>query len=144
MIMMSALILNQHTELDFHSASSLVDMPFDYRTHYSDTMPTRLHSFSLVLRAQRRSNKYQFIVFGLTRLVLEPTIDRTRFEHVNHYNTNTVVFHICIIPFVSSCISFKDLLESIQCFKKLTSFMFIARAPNKYFQLSILEQYISL
>ena len=29
MIMMSALILNQRTELDFHSASSLVDTPLD-------------------------------------------------------------------------------------------------------------------
>ena len=30
------------------------------RTHYPDSEPTSLCSFSLMLRAQRRSNKYQF------------------------------------------------------------------------------------
>ena len=31
-----------------------------------------------------------FIVFGLTRSGLEPTIYHTRGEHVNHYTTHTV------------------------------------------------------
>ena len=31
-----------------------------------------------------------FKIFGLTRLGLEPTIYRTRGEHVNHYNTDAV------------------------------------------------------
>jgi hypothetical protein len=31
-----------------------------------------------------------FIVFGLTRPVLEPTIYRTRGEHANHYTTDAV------------------------------------------------------
>ena len=32
-----------------------------------------------------------FIVFGLTRPGLEPTIYRSRGEHTNHYNTDAVV-----------------------------------------------------
>ena len=38
------------------------------RTHYSDSEPTSLCSFSLMLRYQRRSNKYQiyFILFDKT------------------------------------------------------------------------------
>ena len=32
------------------------------RTHYSDSEPTSLCSFSLMLRSQRRSNKYQFYI----------------------------------------------------------------------------------
>ena len=31
-----------------------------------------------------------FIVFGLTRLGIEPTIYRTRSEHANHYTTDAV------------------------------------------------------
>ena len=31
-----------------------------------------------------------FIVFGLTRLGLEPTIYRTRGEHANHYATDMI------------------------------------------------------
>ena len=33
-----------------------------------------------------------FIVFGLTRPGLEPTIYRTRGEHANHYATDAVIF----------------------------------------------------
>ena len=35
-----------------------------------------------------RSNKYQFLVFGLTWLGLEPTIYHTWGEHANHYATD--------------------------------------------------------
>ena len=42
------------------------------RTHYSDSPPTSLCSFSLMLRAQRRSNKYQFY-----SLWFDPTGTRT-------------------------------------------------------------------
>ena len=35
-----------------------------------------------------------FVVFGLTRPGLEPTIYRTRGEHVNHYATDVVIFLI--------------------------------------------------
>jgi hypothetical protein len=31
-----------------------------------------------------------FIVFGLTRQVLEPMIYRTRGEHANHYTTDAI------------------------------------------------------
>jgi hypothetical protein len=34
-----------------------------------------------------------FIVFGLTRLGFEPTIYRTRGEHVNHYTTDVVRYN---------------------------------------------------
>ena len=43
------------------------------QTNYSDSEPTSLCSFSLVLRAKHTN----FIVFGLTRLGLEPTSYRT-------------------------------------------------------------------
>ena len=34
-----------------------------------------------------------FVVFGLTRSGLEPTIYYTRAEHANHYNTDAVNLH---------------------------------------------------
>ena len=34
-----------------------------------------------------------FIVFGLTRLWLEPTIYRTLGEHANHTTTDAVILH---------------------------------------------------
>jgi hypothetical protein len=38
----------------------------------------------------RRSNNNNFIVFGLTRSGLEPTIYRTCGKHANHYTTDAV------------------------------------------------------
>ena len=38
-----------------------------------------------------------FIVFGLTLSGLEPTIYRTRGEHANHYNINTIHFGLIIL-----------------------------------------------
>jgi hypothetical protein len=35
-----------------------------------------------------------FIVFGLTRLGLEPTVYRIQCEHANHYITDAVCMHI--------------------------------------------------
>jgi hypothetical protein len=46
--------------------------------------------YSLMLRVSRRSNKINFIFFGLTLSGLEPTIYRTWGEHANHY-TNAVL-----------------------------------------------------
>jgi hypothetical protein len=44
-----------------------------------------------MLRALQKSNKYQiFIVFGLTRPVLEHTIYCTQDEHANNYTTDAV------------------------------------------------------
>jgi hypothetical protein len=42
-----------------------------------------------MLRACEATNT-SFIVFGLTRPGLEPTIYRTRGEHANHYATDAV------------------------------------------------------
>ena len=36
----------------------------------------------------REATNANFIVFGLTRLGLEPTIYRTQGEHANHYTTD--------------------------------------------------------
>ena len=55
------------------------------RTHYSDSEPTSLCSFSLMLRAQRRSNKYQFYNLQFDPTGLELRFYRTRGEHANHY-----------------------------------------------------------
>ena len=40
----------------------------------------------------RESNKYQFLVFGLTRSGLEPTNYHTPNEHANNYTTDAVHF----------------------------------------------------
>ena len=60
MMMMSALYQTNYAELDFNSASSLKQHVAPLKTHYPDFEPTRLCSFSLMQRNQRRSNKYQF------------------------------------------------------------------------------------
>ena len=57
------------------------------RTHYPDFESTRLCSFSLMLRFQQRSNKYQFYS-------LEPTIYPIQREHANIYTTDTVSVHV--------------------------------------------------
>ena len=53
----------------------------------------------------RESANINFIVFGLTRSGLEPTIYRTRGEHSNHYTTYAVV---CVIVF--------QILRAIHCY----------------------------
>ena len=48
-------------------------------------------SLSLMQSANsREATNTNFIIFGLTRLVLEPTIYCTRGEHTNHYTTDAV------------------------------------------------------
>ena len=54
-------VLDQHAELDFYSASSLKQQSAgktcrSARTHYSDSETSSLYSYSLVLRAQQRTN----------------------------------------------------------------------------------------
>jgi hypothetical protein len=61
------------------------------RTHYPDSESTSICSFSLMLRAYRRSRNFFFIVFGLTRPGLESTIYHTRDENDNHYTTDAVI-----------------------------------------------------
>jgi hypothetical protein len=41
-----------------------------------------------MMRASRRSKKYHFTVFGLTRARFEPTIYQSRCENANHYTTD--------------------------------------------------------
>ena len=72
-------------------------------THYPDSEPTSLCSFSLMLCAQQRNNKYQFIVFGLTDLGLRPTIYSTRDEHTNHYTTDAVERGYFYLNFIHVC-----------------------------------------
>ena len=59
-------------------------------THYSDSKPTSLCSYSLVLCAQRRSNKHQFYCPWFDPTGAQIQIDRTRGKHANHYNTYVV------------------------------------------------------
>ena len=68
-------------------------------THYSDSEPTSLCSFSLMPHAQRRSIKYQFHSLWFDPTGIEPTIQHTRGEHANHY-TNDAVSEVnkCGIP----------------------------------------------
>ena len=71
-------------------------------------------SFSLLINAfLGRSNKYHFIVFGLTRPGLEHTISHTRGDHTNHntadevveeedYYTSLIIFYFVIVFQVST------------------------------------------
>ena len=56
-------------------------------THYHD-FKTSLCSFSLMLHAQWRSNKYQFYSLWFDPIGLEPMIYHTRGEHFNHNTTD--------------------------------------------------------
>ena len=47
-------------------------------------------SYSFMLDALRRSSSYVFIVFGVTRLGLEPMIYSTRSEHAKQYINDAV------------------------------------------------------
>jgi hypothetical protein len=58
-------VLDQHAELDFHSASSLKQQSAGRHdaplwTHYSDSEPTSLCSFFLMLHTKQKGNKYQY------------------------------------------------------------------------------------
>ena len=74
------------------------------RTHYPDSEPTSLCTYSLMLHVWRRSNKYpcynlwhdwgsnpQSTTLGLARLGLEPTIYYTRGEHANNYTIYAIL-----------------------------------------------------
>ena len=92
---------DHHAELDFHGASSLnqqsVDRHVAPQGHIilipSQPVFALTHSCS-VLRVEATNTN--FIVFGLTRLGLEPTIYRTRGEHAGHYTTDAI--HFILIP----------------------------------------------
>ena len=56
-------VLDQHAKLDFYSASSLkqqsVNIGHSSQTYYADFKPNSFCSYSLMLHAQHKSNKYQ-------------------------------------------------------------------------------------
>ena len=87
--------------MDFYSASSLKQQSAGRHvaplgTHFPDSEPTSICSFSLMLHSGEATNT-NYIVFGLTRSGLEPTIYRTQDEHANHYTTDAVdIFSINI------------------------------------------------
>jgi hypothetical protein len=64
-------------------------------TRYPDSEPTRFCSFSLMLCALQRSNKYQF--YSLWFDLIEPTIYRTWGKYANHYT-------IDVVKFVTKCL----------------------------------------
>jgi len=101
-------VLDQHSELDFYSASSLKQQSAD--RHVVPLRHIILISsqpiFALTPKCSVLSGEAtntNFIVFGLTRPELKPTIYRTWDKHTNHYTTD-VVF---------SCNSSTCLLNSI-------------------------------
>ena len=48
----------------------------------------------LCVRVCGEATHTNFIIFGLTRPEIEPTIYRIRDEHANHYTTNAVYFEL--------------------------------------------------
>ena len=93
------MILDQHAELDFYSASSLKQQ-FAGR-HIAPLghiilIPSQPVCYCVLSGEATNTN---FKVFGLTRPGLEPTIYRTRGEHANHYATD-VVYIYCKFCFV--------------------------------------------
>jgi len=88
-------VLDQHTELDFYSASSLKQQSADRHVAilgHIILIPSQpvfaLSPKCCVLSGEATNTN--FIVFGLTRPGLERTIYRTRGEHANNYTTDKV------------------------------------------------------
>ena len=82
----------------FHGENSpRVDISL-HRTHYSDSEPSSL--FTLMLRAYRKSNKYQFY-----HLWFDPTVTRShdlphsKRARSNHYATDAVAFCWMLLEF---------------------------------------------
>ena len=80
-------VLDQHAELDFYSASTLIQQ--STARHVAP-----LGHIILIPNAACLADKQQIpfflIVFGLIRSGLEHTIYRTRDEHTNHYSTEGI------------------------------------------------------
>ena len=80
-------VLDQHANLDFYSANSLKQQSTG--RHIAPLGHIILILSQPVCREATNSN---FIVFGLTRPGLEPTMYSTRGEHVNHYATDAIIW----------------------------------------------------
>ena len=89
-------VLDQHAELDLHGASSLKQQSADRHVAPPEhiilipSQPVFTPSPSCCVLSGE-ATQINFIVFGLTRPGLEPTIYHTRGEHANHYATDAVV-----------------------------------------------------
>jgi hypothetical protein len=88
-------VLDQHAELDFHSASSLKQQSADRHVaqlEYIILIPSQPvfapSSSWCVFRGE--ATQINFIVFGLTRPGLELTIYHTQGEQGNHYSADAV------------------------------------------------------
>ena len=79
-------VLDQHANLDFYSASSLKQQSAG--RHVAPLGHIILILSQPVCGEATNSN---FIVFGLTRPGLEPTMYCTRGEHIDHYATNAIM-----------------------------------------------------
>jgi hypothetical protein len=78
-------VLDQHAWLEFYSAGSL-------KQQFADRHVTPIGHIILIPSQPvfALSPYCYFIVFGLTRTGIEPTIYCTRGEHANHYTTDAV------------------------------------------------------
>ena len=88
-------VLDQHAELDFNSVNSLKQQsavrhvdPLGHIILIPSQPVFALFPYCCVLSGEATNTN--FIVFGLTRPGLEPTIYRTRGEHDNYYATDAV------------------------------------------------------
>jgi hypothetical protein len=88
-------VLDQHAELDFYSASSLKQQsagrhvaPLGHIILIPSQPVFALSPLCCALSGEATNTN--FIVFGLNRPGLEPTIYHTRGKHANHYATDAV------------------------------------------------------
>jgi hypothetical protein len=77
---------------NFPKNNITMEPPTSTRTHYSDSEPTGLCSFSLMLSGEVTNTNFK--VFGLTRPGFQLTIYRTQGEHANKYATDAVDIRI--------------------------------------------------
>jgi hypothetical protein len=66
------------------------------RTHYTDFDPTSVCSYSLKLLLSRVATHTNFIIFGLIRLGLDPTMYRNRGKPFNHYTADMISIFSCL------------------------------------------------
>jgi hypothetical protein len=92
------LVLDQDALLDFDSASLLKQQSANRHVaplRHIILIPSRPVFVPFLLNAaclaENWATNTTFIVFGLTKLSLEPTIYSTRGEHANHYTTDTLL-----------------------------------------------------
>ena len=81
-------VLEQHAQLDLYSATSLKQQSSDRHVTSLGHIIQANYSFSKCCMLSGEATNTNFIVFGLTRPGLEPTIYYTRDEHTNHYATD--------------------------------------------------------